>query len=91
MTNPFSNGKDRPRFTDPVDSERVKLYEHAQRFQYDARMERALELFENDRPAFMRLPNEIKSQVGIYADFRDDYRRAVTAGVIPDDRGPSAA
>jgi len=74
-----------------LDSAKAKLEMNARGHRHDPQLERALELFHADRAAFDRLPGQLQSQVGIYADFRDQYRAAVEAGVIPDDRGTPAA
>ena len=75
----------------PSGLEKARLAMNARSYRHDPQLEHALELFHTDRDRFDRLPGQLKSQVGIYADFRDQYRAAVEAGVIPDDRGPSAA
>lgn len=81
----------RPTDLPEVNSEKAKLEMNARPFRHDPQLERALELFYEDRAAFDRLPGQIKNQIGIYSDFRDSYRAAVEAGAIPDDRGPTAA
>lgn len=69
-----------------------QLEANARPHKYDARYERVLELFDTDRAAYDRLPNQIKGEASVYADFRASYRAAVEAGAVPDDRsGPSAA
>ncbi len=77
--------------TEPDWSRNARLEINAKHHKHDARYERVLELFETDRAAYDRLPGQLKAEAGIYADFRSSYRDAVKAGVIPDDRGPSAA
>ena len=79
--------------TRPIDwLQAGRLEMNARAHKYDARCERALELFETDRAAYDQLPMQVKSEAAIYADFRASYRAAVEAGAIPDDRsGPSAA
>lgn len=69
-----------------------KFEMNARHHRYDARMEQVLEMFESDRATYDVLPAKIKSEAGIYLEFRDQYRAAVTAGAVSDDRsGPSAA
>lgn len=75
----------------PRDTDLARLEMNARHFQYDAALEHAVELFHNDRPAFERLPNQLRSQVGIYQDFRQSYRDAVAAGAIKADHRGSAA
>ncbi len=78
--------------TEPIDSGRALLQIKARHHRHDPVLERACELWDTDRAAFNRLPRSIKSQADIYRDMRQDYRDAVAAGVVPDDRsGPSAA
>jgi hypothetical protein len=91
MTNPFSNGKDRIRFSDSLDSERVRLAELGRRHVHDEQLEWALTLFREDRDRFNRLPQQLKSHVGIYADFKEQHARAVEAGALPANDDPSAA
>lgn len=76
--------------TDRPDTRAAVLELNARHHRHDPQLEEALRLFAEDRPAFERLPNQLKSQVGIYADFRQSYRDAVKAGVIPADRGDAA-
>ncbi len=54
-------------------------------------LDRAVELFHSDREAWNKLPAQLRSRTGIYEDLRRAYRDAVKAGVVPDDRRPSAA
>ncbi|MDP9417228.1 MAG: hypothetical protein M3P48_05205 [Actinomycetota bacterium] len=73
------------------ENDRARLEVNARHHRYDALLERACELWDTDREAFDRLPRSVKSRADIYRDFRQYYRDAVEAGVIPDDRGPAAA
>ena len=68
-----------------------RLEANARAFRVDPQLEPIADLFHADRDRYDRLPHSIKSQLDIYNDLRDHYRAAVAAGVIPDDRGPSAA
>ncbi len=68
-----------------------RLEANARAFQVDPQLEPIADLFHTDRDRYDRLPPSIKSQLDVYSDLRDSYRRAVAAGVVPDDRGPSAA
>jgi hypothetical protein len=76
--------------TDP-DSKRGKLELNARGHRHDPVLERAVDLFHSDRAAWDRLPASIRSQSDIYRDMRQHHRDAVAAGVITDDRGPTAA
>lgn len=73
-----------------LDSDKARLVMNARPHRFDPQLERALELFHADRAAFDRLPQQLQSQAGVYADFRRHYRAAVEAGAIPDDRGSAA-
>lgn len=68
-----------------------KLELAARSYAYDPVLERAADLFDRDLQAWARLPVILQDRSGIYRDFRESYRRAVAAGVIPDDRGPEHA
>lgn len=69
----------------------AQLISNARAFRYDADLERVLDTFFNDRPAYNRLPTAWQSRAGVYAELRDSYRTAVDAGLIPDDRTPTSA
>lgn len=74
-----------------LDSEMAKLALNASGFRYDSTLDRVADLLVNDPEAWARLPLVVRDHAGIYADFRDQYRRAVKAGAVPDDHGPTAA
>lgn len=79
----------------PYDSHRIddraaRLELNGRPFRYDANLERAADLFDADPQAWLRLPPRLQDLSGIYREFRDNYRRAVAAGVIPDDQRPPA-
>lgn len=44
-----------------------------------------------DAAAWQNLHPKLVDRASVYRDFREQYRRAVAAGAIPDDRGPTAA
>ncbi len=44
-----------------------------------------------DVEAWQKLPVRLIGEASMYRDIRANYRAAVQAGVIPDDRGPHAA
>ncbi len=70
---------------------RGALERRARLFQYDPHLEAAADLFDRDPLAWAQLPVALQDASGMYRDMRNDYRAAVRAGVIPDDRGPRAA
>lgn len=78
-----------PDYIDETSRARLELSGKSHR--HDPVLERACELFDTDRAAFDRLPQSVKSQADIYRDFRQYHRDAIAAGVIADDRGPTAA
>lgn len=77
--------------TDRYDDRLARLERNAAGHRHDPVLERAADLFHSDRAAWDRLPASIRSASAVYGDLRDHHRRAVAAGVITDDRGPSAA
>ncbi len=76
--------------TDPQPLSLARLERNARHFQPDPQLDRAADLFHQDRAAWDTLPAQLRSLSSIYADFREDYRAAVRAGVVPADRGPAA-
>ena len=72
-------------------SKDARLEANARLFHYDPHLEKAADLFDADPYEWAKLPVVLQDRSGMYRDARDTYRRAVAAGVIPDDRGPSAA
>lgn len=75
--------------TEPLDSRLAKLELNARLHRYDKTLDDAADLFDSDPTAWARLPRIVQDRSGMYRDARDAYRRAVEAGAIPDDRGPS--
>ncbi len=76
--------------TDPQQLALARLERNSRHYQPDPQLDLALELFHTDRAAWDRLPAQLRSQTGIYEDFREAYRAAVRAGVVPADRGGAA-
>ncbi|MDP9427394.1 MAG: hypothetical protein M3Q47_00265 [Actinomycetota bacterium] len=77
--------------TYPIDSfEAGRLAANARMYEPDELLDRAADLFENNRPAWERLPARTRDRSVIHKDMRDLYRAAVRARLIPDDRGPAA-
>ncbi len=60
-------------------------------YRYDPTLEQAADLFDSDPQEWAKLPVVLQNHADVYRDMRASYRAAVEAGVIPDDRGPSAA
>ena len=73
----------------PLDSASAKLELGARSFRYDPHLERLADLFDSDVAEWQKLPILLQDRSGQYRDSRAAYRRAVEAGAIPDDRGPS--
>ena len=73
------------------ESHLARLEGNARLFRYDADLERAADLFDSDVDAWSRLPVIVQDRSGLYRDARAAYRRAVEAGAVADDRGPTAA
>jgi hypothetical protein len=73
------------------ENDRARLEINARAYRYDPVLDRAADLIDSDREAWNRLPASLQSQSVIHRDFRNYYRDAVAAGVVRDDRGPSAA
>ena len=77
--------------TDP-DSKRGKLELNARAYKYDPLLDPVADAMDRgDTEAWRRLHPVVIDRAGIYRDFRKQYRDAVAAGVITDDRGPTAA
>ncbi len=73
--------------TDPQPLALARLERNARHFQPDPQLDRAVELFYSDREAWNRLPAQLRSQTGIYEDFREQYRAAVRAASFPPTAG----
>lgn len=75
------------------DSQRAKLELNAGLHRYDPRFEPIADAMDNgDAAAWASLPARTIGLASLYRDARAQYRAAVAAGVITDDRsGPSAA
>ncbi|MDP9461661.1 MAG: hypothetical protein M3Q22_15905 [Actinomycetota bacterium] len=77
--------------TYPIDSfEAGRLAANARMYEPNELLDMAADLFENDRPAWDRLPARTRDLSIVHKDMRDLYRAAVRARLIPDDR-PSTA
>ncbi len=76
--------------TEPQPLAHARLERNARHYQPDPQLDRVVELFHTDRAAWNALPAQLRSQTGIYADFKEAYLAAVRAGVVPADRGSAA-
>lgn len=71
----------------PIDTAAATLALNARGHRYDPGLDRVADMLDEGRYAeWSVLPPAVLSQATVYADFRASYRRAVAAGVIPDDR-----
>lgn len=68
-----------------------RLAANSRLYRPDAELDRLADLFEKDRPEWDRLPARYRDLSFMHKEMRDAYRAAVSAGLVPDDRGPSAA
>ena len=76
---------------DYLDVERGRLAANSRLYRPDANLDRLADMYENDRHRWDALPLQQRDLSYMHLEMRQQYRRAVAAGVIPDDRGPSAA
>lgn len=79
---------------DEFDRDAAQLAANARAFQYDAGLDKLADLRDSDFSGYMRRVGNVAGALSLvesYADLRDSYRRAVSAGAVPDDRGPNAA
>lgn len=70
--------------------EHGRLIVNSGMYRPDPALDHAADLFDADPQAWSRLPVKLQDLSGIHRDMRNQYRAAVAAGLIPDDR-PSAA
>lgn len=70
------------------DSAKAKLEINARGYHYDADLDRLADLLEQGPSAWKDMPPHILGVATVHKDFRDQYRVAVKAGAIPDDRTP---
>lgn len=75
----------------PLGGAQAALRANARLHRPDPQLDRAADLYETDRQAWEQLPARIRDLSVMHADMRATYRAAVKAGLVPDDRGPSAA
>ena len=78
--------------TDYLDDVRAgALAANARMYRPDTTLDRLADLYESNRPEWDRMPARLRDLSILHKDMRDTYRSAVAAGLVPDDRGPSAA
>lgn len=76
---------------EPLDSRLAKLALNARMFRYNKTLDQAADLFTSDPLAWQQLPLLVRDQSGMYMDARDQYRKAVAAGAVEDDRTADTA
>lgn len=78
--------------TEHIDSDAARLELNARAFRFDGHLDPIADAMERgDTDAWAGLHPRLQDRASIYRDLRDNYRAAVAAGAIPDDRGPDAA
>ena len=76
----------------PESAGAAQLEMNARAHRYDPLLDSIADAMDRgDVNAWQRLHPKLADRAAIYRDFRQQYRDAVAAGVIPDDRGPTAA
>lgn len=71
---------------DEINTEEARLVIGARRYAYDPVLDPAADVIEQGPTAWRQLPPKLLSVAAVHLDLRNDYRRAVAAGVIPHDR-----
>ena len=72
--------------------DRPALEMNARAYRYDPHLDLIADAMDRgDVEAWRGLPARLIDLASTYRDFRGYHRAAVAAGVLPDDRGPSAA
>ena len=69
----------------------AKLELNAKMFEFNAHLEKLADLFDSDVEAWQRLPVILQDRSGMYRDARQQYRAAVEAGAVEDDRNANTA
>ncbi len=70
--------------TDESTAARLEL--NARGYRYDPNLDPIADLIEQGPAAWAHVHPLLLDHASMHKDFRDHYRRAVAAGVIPDDR-----
>ena len=68
------------------DSHKAHLEINARGYRYDSTLDPIADLIEQGPAACAGVHPKLLDHASIHKDFRDQYRRAVAAGAIPDDR-----
>jgi len=69
-----------------IDSSAARLEMNARHYSYDPVLDPVADLIEQGPAAWRDVHPKLQSLASIHLDMRNDYRAAVRAGVIPDDR-----
>lgn len=69
-----------------IDTDRARLEINARGYRYDPTLDPIADLIEQGPSAWKDVHPHLLGQAAIHKDFRDQYRRAVAAGAIPDNR-----
>jgi hypothetical protein len=59
---------------------------NARAYRYDPQLDPIADLLEQGPQAYAHVPAKLVDLASIHKDFRDQYRAAVAAGSVPDDR-----
>ncbi len=77
--------------TEPLHNlEAGRLAANSRMYRADPQLDKAADLFEQDRQAWERLHPTTRDLSLIHLDMRNLYRAAVRARLVPDDRGSAA-
>ncbi len=71
---------------DHIDSNKAHLEINARGYRYDPQLDPIADLIEQGPAACVGVPARLLDHASIHRDFRDQYRAAVAAGAIPDNR-----
>ena len=69
-----------------TDSDKARLEINARGYRYDPHLDPIADLIERGPAAWADVPARLLDLASVHKDFRDQYRSAVAAGAIPDDR-----
>ncbi len=74
--------------TDYIDSNAARLEVNARHYQPDKVLDGIADLIEQGPAAWRDVHPKLLSLGAVHKDIRDQYKAAVAAGVVPDDRNP---